>query len=106
MSREICDLVYVLKTQRLRHRGEAGAFYRAGGLSSLVRMLPVSEEARDCVLLLSTIANVCWLDGDARTQVCKLTGVVLAATPTFNILMYNCASLLIAGYESWIKRNR
>ena len=70
ISRELCDLIYILKTQRLRHRKDAGAFCRAGGVSSLVRMLPVCEEARDRVLLLSTIANVCWLDCNTRNQVC------------------------------------
>ena len=73
MSRELCDLIYILKTQRLRHRKDAGSFCRAGGVSSLVRMLPVSEETRDHILLLSTIANVCWLDGNAKTQVCNTT---------------------------------
>ena len=75
MSRELCDLVYMLKTQRLRHRKDAGSFSRAGGVSSLVRMLPVSEETRDRILLLSTIANVCWLDCSARSQVCNSFGV-------------------------------
>ena len=71
LSRELCDLIYTLKTQRLRHRKDAGSFCRAGGVSSLVRMLSVSEEPRDRILLLSTIANVCWLDCNARNQVCN-----------------------------------
>ena len=74
MSRELCDLIYILKTQRLRHRKDAGSFYRAGGVASLARMLAVSEEARDRILLLSTIANVCWLDCNARNQVCNTFG--------------------------------
>lgn len=84
MSRELCDLIYTLKTQRLRHRKDAGSFCRAGGVSSLVRMLPVSEETRDHILLLSTIANVCWLDGNAKTQVCNTTAS-FGPSRTYNI---------------------
>lgn len=119
MSRELCDLIYTLKTQRLRHRKDAGSFCRAGGVSSLVRMLPVSEETRDHILLLSTIANVCWLDGNAKTQVCNTTasfgpsrtyiihgvcvytGVQPHPPYTFIHIFFPTAD-----YESWIGRNR
>ena len=98
MSLELGDLIYILKTQRLRHRKDAGAFCRAGGVSSLVRMLPLSEEARDHILLLSTIANVCWLDSSARNQVNHSTilRALHPATPTS--YLYACFSR----YRLWI----
>lgn len=69
LSRELSELVYVLKTQRLRHRKDASAFCRAGGVASLVRLLSVVEEVRERVLLLASLANVCSLDSEARNKV-------------------------------------
>ena len=94
MSRELCDLIYILKTQRLRHRKDAGSFYRAGGVASLVRMLAVSEEARDRILLLSTIANVCWLDCNARNQVCTTFGADTIPGPTAQTLVFSHTHLI------------
>lgn len=91
LSRELSDLVYTLKTQRLRHRKDASAFCRAGGVLSLIYMLSGAEEVRDLVLLLATLANVCALDGSARKQVCGVLFLHAGpATPT--LLSY-------AGYE-------
>lgn len=69
LSRELSQLIYVLKTQRLRHRKDAGAFCRAGGVVSLVRLLSVADEVRELCLLLAVLANVCSLDIEARKQV-------------------------------------
>ena len=69
LSRELSELVYVLKTQRLRHRKDASVFCRAGGVASLVRLLSAVEDVRERVLLLASLANVCSLDGEARNKV-------------------------------------
>ena len=66
---ELTELMYTLKTQRLRHRKDALAFCCAGGVLSLIRLLSVAEDCRDLVLLLATLANVCCLDCSARNQV-------------------------------------
>ena len=66
---ELTELMYTLKTQRLRHRKDALAFCCAGGVLSLIRLLSVAEDCRDSVLLLATLANVCWLDYSVRNQV-------------------------------------
>lgn len=66
---ELIDLMYTLKTQVLRHRKDALIFCRAGGVLSLIRLLSVAEDDRDLVLLLATLANVCWLDCSTRDQV-------------------------------------
>lgn len=68
-SAELAGLMYTLKTQRLRHRKDAVAFCRAGGVLSLARLLSVAVEGRDLVLLLATLANVCSLDCNARNEV-------------------------------------
>ena len=66
---ELSELMYTLKTQRLRHRKDASAFCRAGGVASLIRLLSVAGEGRELVLLLGTLANVCSLDSNTRNQV-------------------------------------
>ena len=97
ISRELSYLIYILKTQRLRHRKDAGAFCRAGGVSSLVRMLLVAEEARDQILLLSTLANVCWLDYNARNQV-SLCLTLSPFSHTHLILLCILLSLQVMNY--------
>lgn len=65
------DIVYVLKTHKLRHTSNAHTFRGTNGVGALLSLLSLcaGREGRDRGLLLSTLGNLCALDKDTRTQV-------------------------------------
>ncbi len=65
---KLCDIVYVLKTQRLRSASDAHAFQTCGGLKALLRSLRACE-GKAAALVLGTLGNVCALEGAARREV-------------------------------------
>lgn len=99
---ELRQLLYVLKTQRLRHRKDANAFCCAGGVLSLVRLLVSAAtcEDRELTLLLGTLANVCSLDRSARTQVYTQLPSQLSHTHIINFVH---SPHHFVGNESWTR---
>ncbi len=71
LTTELCDVVYVLKTQRLRSAANAHAFRTCGGVKALMRLLRlcVECEGKAATLVLGTLGNLCALEAATRTEV-------------------------------------
>ena len=74
LSSRTRDIVYVLKTHKLRHPCNAHAFDGHHGMESLLALfsLCADQEGRDRGLLLATLANLCSLHKDCRSKVCGM----------------------------------
>lgn len=71
LSTEMCDIVYVLKAQRLRSPSNAHAFRSCGGVKTMLRLLRVCKEAewKGAPLVLGTLGNLCALEEGTRSEV-------------------------------------
>ena len=88
------DLIYVLKTHKLRHSSNAHAFYGLGGVEALLALLSLcaSCEGRGRGLLLATLANLCALHRGWRSKVCNPPwgGVADYALQYFQCIFFCC----------------
>ena len=73
LSKELCDVLYVLKLQKFRSLSHAHLFRTRGGLRALLQLVSQCKEceARDLVLLLGTLGNLCALEPETRCAVSK-----------------------------------
>ena len=73
LSKELCEVLYVLKAQKLRSPSHAYLFRTQGGLRALLQLVSHCKEceARDLVLLLGTLGNLCALEPETRCAVSK-----------------------------------
>ena len=71
LSNELKDVVYVLKTHKLRSSSHAHTFRTQGGLHALLKLISRCKESegKDLVLLLGTLGNLCALEPDTRCTV-------------------------------------
>ena len=73
LSKELCEVLYVLKAQKLRSPSHAHLFRTQGGLRALLQLVSHCKEceARDLVLLLGILGNLCALEPETRCAVSK-----------------------------------
>ena len=73
LSSRTRDIVYVLKTHKLRHSSNAHSFDGRRGVEGLLALfsLCAEQEGRDRGLLVATLANLCALDRGCRAKVSR-----------------------------------
>ena len=101
LSNELCEVLYVLKAQKLRSIRPAHLFRTRGGLRALLQLISHCKEceARDLVLLLGTLGNLCALEHETRCAVSKFM-----QDSCFWSLQLTAIFFLIPGHEGCFVR--
>lgn len=98
---ELRDIVYELKTARLRHRDSAHTFCQEGGVHSLLRLLPESIYPNS-TLLFGLLGNLCALDKGCRDAVSssKSLYLIVFISPTILCTLQIMLSEATTNYSS------